>query len=61
MNVETKILRPAERLLSPTVEQKVRRAILDKVTGNVVLEMKEGRVLRVEVKSVTYLTADETG
>lgn len=61
MNIETKILRPSERLLTPTVEQKVRRAILDKVTGNVVLEMKEGRVLRISVNSITYLTADETG
>lgn len=55
----TLIPRPAHALLPLPVEERLRRLLVDKFSGNVQLNIKDGRILGFHVNEVVQLPAKD--
>ncbi len=44
---------PAETLMPPWVRKAIKKFVLDKSTGNVTLNIKEGRILGIRTETLT--------
>jgi len=55
----TLIPRPSNSLLPLPVEERLRRLLVDKFTGNVQLNVKDGRILGFQVHEIIAIAAKD--